>query len=205
MAWVSSCRATPTSRFGLMSVAKLALPSISVPVGLSRPHNFSCEYQTATWLCRDRRSRRQRIEGRVAGRGIVDQIGAHRRIVDVVAAGGAAESAPARATVIDRKIEGDVSVTTAQIICMAAVMPSRKLCGAAIAAASKTRLIVSPAEVAPVTVTTEPGPPSPLAATSGRCLDCTPRERRSARPARETEGVHSHTKRAEFAMAGAVK
>ena len=50
MAWVSSCNATPTSRFGLMSVENVALPSTSVPVGLIRPHNFSCEYQTATWL-----------------------------------------------------------------------------------------------------------------------------------------------------------
>ena len=47
---------------------------------------------------------------------------------------------------------------------MAAVMPSRKLCGAAIAALSKSRLMVSPAD--DPTATTEPGAPVPLAVTA---------------------------------------
>src|SRR5581483_191767 len=56
------------------------------------------------------------------------------------------------------------SVSAALNIAAACSMPARKLAGAAIAAASNSRLMVKPLD--PVTATVDPGPPGPLAATA---------------------------------------
>ena len=96
-----------------MSVAKVALPSsVVVSLALSSPNSFNWAFQTATcdcpWIVEPVR---QRIESRIARRGVVDQVGPDRRIIleqAVIRTGGGAAAGSAVVDVdIDRDLVGD--------------------------------------------------------------------------------------------------
>ena len=93
-----------------MSVAKVALPSsVVVSLAPSTPQSFNCAFQTATldWPWIDD-PRRQRVEGRVARRGVVDQVGPDRRIALVQAVIGTGSRAAAGAAIVDLDVDGDL-------------------------------------------------------------------------------------------------